>query len=371
MRLLNQLSAAPTAPHFVVTITAEAKSVFTLEEAADTFEALAEQFTAYEIGPKGTNGAIIPARFEPCPVGRCNGSGKDCGGGRPHRLSANVRSMTMLGLDYDTLTAAGMERVIESLKARGVAFFYWSTHGYTPERPKCRIMIPFAVPMPIGGKRQWGDVAWPALVRHLELPPCDSSCSNSDRLYFLPEKPDENAVRPAGAFTGELFDWRPIVGAALERVRVAAVEHVEAQKPDPTRPVDFEPLRARLRRITKPSMTPPLITKVLKGEAPTPPPATRQPGELSRREAWKRVTVSLANVAEGWEESESLLEILRPAWRAEVAESPDDHTEWETIEELFEGARGNAASYRAQKKAADAEKFRGWREYMRKVAGGR
>jgi len=358
--VLSAVATAIAATHqLTLTITDSERSVHTLGERTASLEEWAQDFTTYEVGLKGEGGAFIPARFAPCPAARCNGSGRDCGGGRDHRLASNVIEMTALVYDYDGLSADAMARIIDDVRALGLFCFWYTTHGHTP--PACcklRLVFPFSAPMPLRGKRQWSGIAWRELMNALDLPQCDIACSNPDRVYFGPEKPTEDAERPAGVITGKLLDWRPIVGDALERSAAVAVERVEAARPDESKPVDLDRVRARLRRITKPAIAPVLLRRVLADKVPTPPPHRRAAGDLPRREAWKRVTVALANAADPADSSEALLEILRKSYKDEVREALDDNpaTPWETIETLLEGARESVATYRAQKHAEEIER---------------
>lgn len=326
-----------------------------------TLEELIDSCTTYEVGEKDGE-ALIPARFKPCPESGCVGTNWDCGGGRDHRLSRNVYEMHALGLDIDDITLAQVDAITDAMQARGLTFIVWTTHSNAttcatgcckeedaPRHCRIRLLFPFASPMPLVNPRQWSAVAWPALVRWLGLPVgTDFSCRNPDRIYYLPRVPSEDAPRAAASVAGQLLDWKPIVGDAIAAAAQEVSVIAPAAEEDPTRPVDLDEVKRLLAKIDDP-----ILKRVLKGEAPTAPPDRRVQGEMPRREAWKRITVHLANVVEGWESSEALLEIIRPAYRQEVAESPDDHTAWDKIVELFTGARASAPSYKAEKRARE------------------
>lgn len=333
-----------------VTVTSARKDVGTLIEQECTLEELIESCTTYEAGEKDGE-AIIPGRFHPCPE-KCNGTGWDCGGGRDHRLSRNVYEMHALGIDIDDVSAEQVDKITDSLEARGLTFIAWSTHSNAPPAAcRIRLLFPFATPMPLVNPRQWSAVAWPALVKHLGLPVgTDFSCRNPDRIYYLPRIPSMDAPHAAGAHMGQLLDWQPIVGEAIaaQAHELHAVESVPDE--DLQRPVDVAAVRALLEKIS----TSVYLKRALKGEAPTPPPDRRAQGDSSRREAWRDITVLIANAVEGWEASSVLLdEFIRPAWRAEVNDSPQDHTAWEKIEELFASARASAPTYKADKRARE------------------
>lgn len=342
----------------IITLTGGQKMVGDLDEQEGTLEELAALCSEYIIGEKD-GAALIPARFHDCPAEGCKGKGWNCGGGRPHRLSINVYEMSGLGVDLDDIADAVFARILEQLDARGICYYCWHTHSHVAGSglTRARLLFPFAVPLPLSNPRQWSAVAWPALVQWLGLPlGTDFSCRNPDRIYYLPRHDEGVAGHCAGFQAGALLDWRPIVGDAVAAAAQVHAEPVVVLEEDPERAVDLSVVRAGLERINDP-----YLKRVLKEKAPTPPPDERQPGELPRREAWKRVTVHVANVAEGWESRRALLELLLPAFRDEVESSPDDHTEWSVIEELLEGAMVSAPGYKAEKKARE----RAWHELRR------
>lgn len=342
-----------------VTITPERKAVGELDEQEGTLEELAELCTTYEVGEKDGL-ALIPARFRAC-ADPCHGTGWKCAGGVAHRLSRNVAAMTALGVDLDDVPDETFARILDDLERRQLCVIVWHTHSHVPGcgKVRARLLFPFEVEMPLTSPRQWSSVAWKALVQFLGLPVgTDFSCRNPDRIYFLPRKPSVESAHAAVYQPGVCLDWRPIVGDAIAAAarELDAVAEVVAE--DLSRPVDLDVIRAGLERIT---VSEPL-RRVLRGEAPSPPPDRRKGDEPPRREAWRDVTVHLANVAEGWEDSATLLELYRPAHRAEVAASPDDHTAWDAVDALFAAARASAPSYKANKRAAE----RAWHEISRR-----
>lgn len=361
---------------YTVTVTSSRRDCLTLERGEYTTEELAQHFANYEVGEKDGE-AVIPAVFAECPS-VCRNAGKpkalDCGGSSFHRLGANVSAMTMLGADLDDITAEDFARIISSLRSRGLRFWWWHTYSHRLEIETCkgcreseghceahqpgtaqvraRILIPFAEPLPLQNARQWSRIAWPALMHHVGLPiAADPSCRDPARVYYLPRKPSAEAEREAGFHDGIELHWRAVLGDSLEKATVAEGNVKPAEPEDPTRPVDLDDVRTRLRRIRREG-TKGLIARVLRGEPPTPAPEDRKPGDPSRYVAWLRLTGAIAAVAEDWEASEALMEIMRPSWMAEVQASPADHTEWETVEHLLETARAGIPALRAANEAA-------------------
>jgi predicted P-loop ATPase len=337
-----------------------------------TAEELCELLSEVEVGDKDGL-ALIPARFGVCPE-QCrnalNPKAMHCGGGVHHRLGANVVEMTMLGADLDDVPEAALQAVIDGLKAKGLAFWAWETFSHEPGsgKARARILIPLKEPVPLRHPRQWSQIAWPALIKAVGLDrkaTADSACRDPARIYYTPRKPTEEAVREGGFVDGEPLDWRAILGDALEGMAVATAEP-KPYEPDPERPVDLEAIRGRLKRIQNPPSLATLLGNVLHGDAPAPPPEKRHGRQPTRYIAWRSVTSAVANAAEGWEDPEALLELLKASYASEVAEDPDGHTDWDIIVGLLETALANAGTYKAQREAEQAARIELLRREMRK-----
>ncbi len=336
----------------LLTVTASRRAVRTLASADITPAQCAEAFSTFEVGEKDGE-AFIPAVFAPCPPTCRNAKkGLDCGGNTQHRLGANVTHMTGLGADLDHLPEGRIHEILTQLEARGITFYAWNTHGHAPPMDcRARVVIPFATPVPISNPRQWSQVFWPALIKYLGLDGlagADVACRDPARVYYTPRKPTADAVRGWWRNEGTTFDPTPLLGSAVKEAVAVSLPPLAPQ--DPTKPVDLEDVRRRLAAVKK-AGTSPLVKNVLAGRAPTPPPEQRVPPQPSRYLAWLKVTGVLGMVAEEWEGSNALLEVLRDSYSAEVAESPEDHTAWDTIVQLFESARKGAPAFRAQQEA--------------------
>lgn len=333
-----------------LTLTTGQRDVLTLVEDSFTADALA-QGLAVEVGPKEGE-ALIPALFRPCPP-RCNGSGKDCGGGRAHRLNANVYAMTGLGVDLDHLTTNELERIVTALAERGLEFYFWHTHSHRPpDDARGRLLLPFAELLPLEHPKQWSGAggAWEQLVGHLGLPAsADNSCRDPARVYYLPRKPREEDERESVYFPGNPLDWRTVVTLS-EAPPTVELEVMPGALEDLSRPVDMKALRERIGRTSREE-----VQRVLRGEAPAEPPTSRRQGP-SRYEAWRSVTAAVSLLAEDWEASSAILEVLRLGYSAEVAAAPEDHTPWDTVVSLLESARADAPRIRAEREAVRAKK---------------
>lgn len=346
-----------------LTVTSGADDVTVLELFDGSLEALAEHLATHEVGEKEGE-ALIPAVFINCQE-KCRGTGMDCGGDSPHRLNANVTCMTALAVDLDHLTAERLNEIIEGVKSRGLAFYWWNTyqHKVTPKEnwvgldapleARARLLIPFLDELPIDSQKQWR-AQWATLMQHFGFSlDRDKSCSDLCRVYYLPRKPLSASPHVAEYSKGALFDWKPVLGS-VSAVPKETASTFEWDGEDESRPVDLEAVKKDLAGIGKePTAT--FLGRVLKGEAPVGPPNKRAKGEPSRYEAWRSVTHQVALCAEGWMSTAALAEILRPAWSSEVADSPHDHSEWERVVNLLGSARGAAEAYKHQKNQARAK----------------
>lgn len=347
-----------------LTVTSGRFKVWDLEQVELSDAELEQALSTYEIGDKDGE-ALIPALFNPCPAECHNhkaaeaakkaGSKKpkfDCGGGAQHRLNVNVGALTGLGIDLDHLSADSYSKVIQHLQASGLECYVWETHSHAPpDDNRARVLFPFSEELPLTNPAAWSKVAWPALVKAVGLDQeaaTDQHCKDPSRVYYLPRKPSEDAEREAVHLPGKQLDWRAVLGDSLNKIP-AKPETAPPPAIDPTRAVDLDDVRERLSRVNTSNKA--LIRRVLAGKSPTPPPGQREKGDPPRYTAWLKVTGVLAHVAHDWEDTNALLEVLRPAYTASVQDDPQDHTPWETIEQLFEHGRADVPAIRAQRKA--------------------
>lgn len=319
-----------------------------------------ELFATYEVGEKD-GPAIIPAIFRPCSTPCRNHEREtsvDCGGGELHRLKDNVAAVTAFGADLDDVPEADFVRALEGLIAKGLKFWAWQTHSHVEGSGKvrARILIPFDRPLEIVSAKQWSNGAWPNLAKWLGLDgaaSADHACRDPSRIYYLPRKPSGESQHESVFIPGQALNWGAVLGDSLSGFSAPAALAPAAPDEDPSRPVDLEDFRDRLKAIGK-KETRALVARALAGEALTAPPEKRQPGQPSRYIAWRQLTGALAAKAEDWESSAALLSVVRDAHTAEAKESPHDFTEWETIEHLFETARAGIPQLRAEWEAQRA-----------------
>jgi predicted P-loop ATPase len=365
-----------------LTLTTHSRAALSLEEESFTPEELTAILSDPEVGHKDGY-AFIPARFAECPSACWKvGQDGDCGGRQIHRHRNNARWMTAFCADVDHVTEARMQGIIEHIRALGVEFWVWETYSHDPEAVargeeagRYRVIVPFNEPLLISNPEQWSQGAWPALMRYFGIEGSqDSMCRDPSRLYFLPRKPKASDVRETAHFPGKVFEPSRVLGDLSRLAKPLPVPLELGEMEDPTRPVDLEDVKDRLVDTRNPT-TAQLATRAVRGELLTALPADRKPGEMSRHEAWWRLTGRLSIVAEDWMATDALLELLKPSHRAERKASPDDFTPWDgerdSVVEMLAAQRATApmrrAQYAAERQARNAVAL----DALNKVVGSR
>lgn len=167
----------------------------------------------HRVEPVKTNAeSFIPGELAPCGPS-CTNAGTtrvDCGGGRLHRLAANMRSVSLFVADIDKQPEAQVRALLAVLDATGLAYVYSTTYSHRPpEQCSARIIFPLSRPYQVTNARHWRTVAWPALMRRVGIDPetvADKACSDPSRLYFLPSVPNANAPREVILRDGDPID---------------------------------------------------------------------------------------------------------------------------------------------------------------------
>jgi len=158
--------------------------------------------------------------------------------GQPHRRKAeNVGALSCLVLDCDKLPPEGLAVLEGAAERLGRAACWHTSWSHTPERPKARLVLPFATPCPVAQwPRVWGAGQRWAAAEGLEV---DTACRDPGRWYLLPGLPaDASPERwdavAAGMVEGPPLDWRwfaaawppppppPLAMPPRERTRTAA-----------------------------------------------------------------------------------------------------------------------------------------------------
>lgn len=310
--------------------------------------------------------ALMPCRFRECPEAACKNKGKvDCGGGRLHRLNANVVEMTGVGIDLDDTPDDRFNDLIASFMARGLEFYVWHTYSHKKGsgKTRARVLLPLATPMPINHPAAWSKGAWPALMKWLgvdRLVSHDEKCKDPARLYFMPAHPEGVEGHESDYHPGNAIDWTGIVGDTVTNHIAPDVRPEDFSTVEETEnAVDLESLRERLKRMRVESWKP-LIRNVLQGLAPVPPPEQREPGMPTRENAWFEVTMALAMARDDHENKSSCLELLKDAY---VDGSRfEGFTPWEKIVDQFERACEKARLGKAERKARERADLENWKQ---------
>ena len=310
---------------------------------------------AFEVEVGGKDGAaFIPALFHSCPA-KCpkehRGKGYHCPGSAPHRLKTNVTHVTGLGLDCDHLSEERYRVALERLAASGLQFWAWETHSHAPPTDcRFRVLIPFAEPFPIASSDDWTERVRPALLAQIGMTEfVDESTKDPCRVYFLPRKASAELERESVFVPGDPL--RITLPPHHSSVPILALPSIT---PHPSgRPIDLAHIRERLLAVQNGRVAA-LCKALARGESLTPPPEKRRPGQLDRNNAWLEVTAVLSMICEGWEDPAVVLEgIAKESFATMVAESPDDHTSWETIEDMFLRAMASAPGKKAETAARE------------------
>lgn len=326
------------------------RSPLSLKQYSFTLHQLTESLASYEVGGKEGE-AFIPALFRPCPS-VCSNSGRSkvqCGGGRNHRLGANVVSLGGICVDLDHLNPGDLASFTEIWTQHGLTFFWWETFSHTPEAPRARVFFPFSEPLPIERPHQWSEGAWGQLVAHLGLDgeaAADRTCRDPARLYYAPRKPTLEAARAAGHYIGTCLDWHPIV--TLPPAQSTAALLTPAYEGD----IDAGAVRELLKGLQSNRFA----AAVIAGEPPVKPLKQRGAGDTDSHEAWRSATSAISLRLERHDEEMTefvLDEFIRPAYAEALAADPEYCKAWEEIERLMWSAMESAPQKKAELKALD------------------
>lgn len=102
------------------------------------------------------------------------------------RGKGNVIDRCAVVLDCDDADKAGVEALVEGVKALGVRSVVHSTYSSTPDKPRVRVVIPLKdVVVP-------GDYTalCKALMSRLNMVAWDESCAQAERAMYMPAKPE-------------------------------------------------------------------------------------------------------------------------------------------------------------------------------------
>ena len=125
------------------------------------------------------------------------------------RSRAAVRTISCLVFDFDD----GQDPCAAYAHFQGYQALAHTSWSHTPERPKFRLILPLAAPIP-------GSL-WSRVWKRLQCAGADSACSDPSRLFFLPSIRHESWPFESWTFDGQLLDLTEVA------------EEVAREKPPP------------------------------------------------------------------------------------------------------------------------------------------
>lgn len=102
------------------------------------------------------------------------------------RGKGNVVDRCAVVLDCDDADQAGVDKLVEGVKALCVRSVVHSTYSSTPDKPRVRVVIPLATPVVPGDYVS----LCKALMAHLDMVAWDESCAQAERAMYMPAKPE-------------------------------------------------------------------------------------------------------------------------------------------------------------------------------------
>lgn len=339
---------------FHVTIQPDRYRPMELDPLDTTLPEFFEEFCAepFRVERKDHAPGFLLARMRPCPASRCIGSGRDCGGGRMHRLNANVDSVTGLAIDLDDAPEDVASTAVDGLRARGLSFIAFNTfsHRSGSGTVRLRVVIPLHTEFPVSHPSTWSEHAYPTLLRAVGfhgLAAVDESSKDPARFSHVFSCAPDVVGHESIFVPGAPLDWRRYVD--LSTVPPLAVL-TPAPSADWQGAVDLADVKERLRRIHRGDWKL-LLDRLLLGE-PLVTKAERAAGAgVARENAWFAVTMALAMVRRDGEAKAAFLELCKESYATSVEDDPTGHTPWKKIEDRFERACAKAPALKADRQA--------------------
>lgn len=152
------------------------------------------------------------------------------------RGKGNVINRCAVVLDCDDADKAGIDKLVEGVRALGVRSVVHSTYSSTPDEPRVRVVIPLK------------DVVVPedyvalckALMNHLDMVVWDESCAQAERIMYMPAKP-KGGEYWAKEMGGPLMDGLEWLKAHEPKERKARTSKGNVAKRDRKRKPENDP----------------------------------------------------------------------------------------------------------------------------------
>jgi hypothetical protein len=304
---------------------------------------------AHKDGP-----AWSPVEVAPCPP-TCRNHGRakavDCGGGKFHRLNANVRAVHLAVFDIDHVTETALEGICARVDRAGLAAVLHSSHSSRPPEDCCvRLVIPLSRPVLAA--------EWPTfraeIERWLELP-ADRATKDLARLYFLPTAPQSARVI-AAAGDGAVIDVDGTLARVPKKAPPSPAIQPKAPAPAEGEAVELDDLRGRLQALKRrysaggrpdDKERAEILGRVLKGE-----PLAQEGG---RDHTLNRACSMIATALHPETPAEAILELVRPSINMMPTE-PEGLAAWlDEARDMIERAKDRRAQNDQAKRDWDAE----------------
>lgn len=160
-----------------------------------------------------------------------------------HRCDLCVKEMTLLVFDADQGDLQAVQECDRRLASAGLACLWYSTYSYAPDRPKApfRLVVPLARPVAPEAYRAVRE----DFIRTYAVPADPSQCSGKSHYYHLPSCPPDG--QPVSwAHEGRAYEPPAVLRHATPARAPVSTDGWEPP-PEPTEPVDVEPLLETLR----------------------------------------------------------------------------------------------------------------------------
>jgi P4 family phage/plasmid primase-like protien len=152
------------------------------------------------------------------------------------RGKGNVVDRCAVVLDCDDADKAGIDKLVEAVKALGVRSVVHSTYSSTPDKPRVRVVIPLKNAVTVGDYTALCE----ALMSRLNMVKWDETCAQAERAMYMPAKP-EGGEYWAKEMGGPLMDGLEWMKTREPKARKARTSKGNVAKRDRRRKPENDP----------------------------------------------------------------------------------------------------------------------------------